>query len=398
MIVDNIIAVFDNTLILLHQIIATLHYILELNYTVVSTLLDVVSKLLAAVQTVLQALNVAVVDFIEQYGDFCTDLLYTFVYVCRRGVDFALSIVVYILSVLNYLLSCINCLLRSPKVIYKSVHLKLENFKESTTEVLTLPVIFVTSIYDGLSMIISTIINGWLYILSLIYQTFVTITSFFVQSFVYFVTAFTRALIFLFVQPINAVKAIFKNFPMEAFIGLVLCICIYYLIKFGIIRILIRLWLQCVRKILVVLFTVGTQAVYKARYHLIPILELILTYTMPQVMMVLHVFRLAKRPISTLISCINVIYNYFFGLPTDDNLERNFEREDNLTNGVNNAGSVINDERLMCVVCQDIEKSVMAHPCRHISMCRQCADEVMFEQRRCPMCRAYIVEIVDVFL
>ena len=52
------------------------------------------------------------------------------------------------------------------------------------------------------------------------------------------------------------------------------------------------------------------------------------------------------------------------------------------------------DEKL-CVVCQDAPKAALLLPCRHLCVCRACSAHTALE--KCPVCRAHIEDILDVF-
>jgi len=59
-------------------------------------------------------------------------------------------------------------------------------------------------------------------------------------------------------------------------------------------------------------------------------------------------------------------------------------------------------ERSLCVICQDQVKSVLVLPCRHMCMCVDCARTVVsgiHNQRRiCPLCRANIRAVMNVYM
>ncbi|KAI8518419.1 protein localization to perinuclear region of cytoplasm [Branchiostoma belcheri] len=59
-------------------------------------------------------------------------------------------------------------------------------------------------------------------------------------------------------------------------------------------------------------------------------------------------------------------------------------------------------EKRLCVVCQDNVKNVLLLPCRHMCLCRGCADHITnslyAHQRVCPLCRSRIGNALDIYI
>ncbi|XP_071504290.1 uncharacterized protein [Diadema antillarum] len=58
-------------------------------------------------------------------------------------------------------------------------------------------------------------------------------------------------------------------------------------------------------------------------------------------------------------------------------------------------------DRQLCVVCQDTAKDTLFLPCRHLCACRNCAETIVSsharQQRICPLCRVRIGSILEVY-
>jgi hypothetical protein len=54
------------------------------------------------------------------------------------------------------------------------------------------------------------------------------------------------------------------------------------------------------------------------------------------------------------------------------------------------------EESRLCVVCQSAEKSVVLLPCRHVCLCRGCANNEQVKD--CPLCRIHIQDKIAVFM
>jgi RING finger protein 26 len=59
-------------------------------------------------------------------------------------------------------------------------------------------------------------------------------------------------------------------------------------------------------------------------------------------------------------------------------------------------------DKRKCVVCQDLNKSVLILPCRHMCLCVGCANHIVrsrfIERRICPLCRTRIERVMDVYV
>ena len=63
-----------------------------------------------------------------------------------------------------------------------------------------------------------------------------------------------------------------------------------------------------------------------------------------------------------------------------------------------NSGRTDSDDSGECVVCMTNPKNTLAKPCKHVSLCHECANVVMTKDQSCPICRQTIVEIIPLIL
>ena len=56
------------------------------------------------------------------------------------------------------------------------------------------------------------------------------------------------------------------------------------------------------------------------------------------------------------------------------------------------------EEERVCVVCEDGKKEVLLMPCKHLCLCKSCADTCLFKtMKECPMCRTEVTDSMQVF-
>ncbi|XP_067948906.1 uncharacterized protein [Watersipora subatra] len=57
----------------------------------------------------------------------------------------------------------------------------------------------------------------------------------------------------------------------------------------------------------------------------------------------------------------------------------------------------VNNRR--CVICHHLSRNILLMPCKHVCLCTDCVQEVLRRTpATCPLCRARIIQVVDVFL
>eukprot|EP00698_Gefionella_okellyi_P004833 TRINITY_DN14473_c0_g1_i1.p1 TRINITY_DN14473_c0_g1~~TRINITY_DN14473_c0_g1_i1.p1 ORF type:complete len:333 (+),score=80.12 TRINITY_DN14473_c0_g1_i1:83-1081(+) len=54
------------------------------------------------------------------------------------------------------------------------------------------------------------------------------------------------------------------------------------------------------------------------------------------------------------------------------------------------------DDSAECVVCMNEPREVMVLPCRHMCLCQGCADMLRFQSNKCPICRAFVQQLLRV--
>jgi hypothetical protein len=52
------------------------------------------------------------------------------------------------------------------------------------------------------------------------------------------------------------------------------------------------------------------------------------------------------------------------------------------------------EESKECLICLTDRKDTLARPCKHVTLCNACAKVVMMGDRKCPLCRQIIEDIV----
>jgi hypothetical protein len=64
------------------------------------------------------------------------------------------------------------------------------------------------------------------------------------------------------------------------------------------------------------------------------------------------------------------------------------------------AADTLHDDknRLLCVVCMEVEKSVTLLPCSHLCMCVACTEIIMASTKQCPVCRAPVATTQRFFM
>ena len=64
------------------------------------------------------------------------------------------------------------------------------------------------------------------------------------------------------------------------------------------------------------------------------------------------------------------------------------------------AAETLHDDknRLLCVVCMEVEKSVALLPCSHLCLCGACTEIIMASTKQCPVCRAPVATTQRFFM
>ena len=77
------------------------------------------------------------------------------------------------------------------------------------------------------------------------------------------------------------------------------------------------------------------------------------------------------------------------------------EQDDNIKDTVSPPNGPQDDERHLCIVCLDNDRTTVLLPCRHLCLCHDCAVTLQrydYRHRTCPLCRHQIQDILNVYL
>ena len=74
--------------------------------------------------------------------------------------------------------------------------------------------------------------------------------------------------------------------------------------------------------------------------------------------------------------------------------------ESNLKKSIKNPKQFKKEEERekKCKVCLTNEKKVIIYPCRHKCVCQACFDEINSKEKKCPYCRAFINDGINIDL
>lgn len=61
--------------------------------------------------------------------------------------------------------------------------------------------------------------------------------------------------------------------------------------------------------------------------------------------------------------------------------------------GLNSSRTDSSDSK-ECVICLTSDKDTMTMPCKHVCLCNACAQIVLRSERKCPICRTSISEVI----
>mmetsp|Transcript_30242 Transcript_30242/g.59065 ORF Transcript_30242/g.59065 Transcript_30242/m.59065 type:complete len:110 (+) Transcript_30242:231-560(+) len=57
----------------------------------------------------------------------------------------------------------------------------------------------------------------------------------------------------------------------------------------------------------------------------------------------------------------------------------------------------VNEDEDMCVICMEGKATWTSVPCGHRSLCKTCAEHLRDSGRQCPLCRADVSSVMQVF-
>ncbi len=375
----------DATVYILYKLGGLLHYLVRLNYELVSFLLDIIHGVLWLFTNIVIGLRVALSEFVEQYGEWCTSAL-SYIWWTVSSVFTTLRSAVYV---------GVNVVLAIGRLLYLMVTVPVEwarNF-----------VAFMSSAYDkfdlinmpvhllnGIQMVFSGLWEGVIFCFSSIYCGFLGMLN----GCVYVISSIAGGVWYVVTRPFDMCGKVLKfavDLPSDAIFGLLVCVVVLYLFKLGVISALCRFLSVIGFKLFSLSLHFGTQCYLTfVSWFVFFSLELLAIFV-PWVAVGLRLFRLVSGPVLGIFLRITGFLRLRSGSRPDALRRRPIVRSPRTFD------ESISEDRLVCVACVDNEKSVILLPCGHLCLCPTCSEWIMSHDQQCPMCRRKIREAVDAY-
>lgn len=153
---------------------------------------------------------------------------------------------------------------------------------------------------------------------------------------------------------------------------------------------------------------VGLLAIFLAIKYKHKTLGLVRIVRRQLTMLVMYVLRKIGNLFLSIFVGIHFIYGIFsYALELRHHRRRNANNlNEDIHGNSNENGDDINCSPLnkpagnsnLCVICQDLPKSIVLLPCRHLCLCRNCIHHLRSYRTRCPLCREHFRETIQVYV
>lgn len=382
-------------------VVSLMKFVLRLNYLLVEAVISMVLYWANVGSSLYEGVRMLAADLIDSYGDFCLTTLWAAGEIIH---SVAMGLMLIVNTVLHAILHVVNFVVviaTWPFQTYEKSLKGADRLLQKIDRMVVYPVEILEMGVDGLVMIFIGIGQCCQMIVAAISHSLISALAL-VGSLTSQTTLFIKKVIILLItQPVklvNASRVKLAQIPIEAVLGILLVCILFFLLRSRWLQSIVRGYTRFFRHIVVWVWRFFSARMVGMIRLCCSLAATLLQFFFPWLIPLRVGFNTAV--------CVNKTIMNLLLRPLNWLRKRKPEVKRTSPTGrsirpLNVTREDFND-RLMCVVCQDSDKSVLLQPCNHVCLCDQCADHIYNHidrrQRLCPVCRTHIRSIVNVYV